>query len=306
MRATMMDLILQRCLGDADALFMTGDLGFSVVEPLQEVLGDRFINAGIAEQNMMTMAAALTDCGYSPYVYSIAPFVTARCFEQIRNDICYHKKQVFIIGTGAGLSYGSLGPSHHSLEDAAILATLPGMRVLSPANGNELAELHRLAVESAGPAYFRIPREDGRDFDVPHFTTLDKAAHCLVEGADISLVASGPAVTTALDAQKALAHKGITAKVVSVPVLAPFPTEAVMACLAPDAPVLAVFEGYQGGPLELGLRRLMMSLRKPVSFAHVAVPLAYPAHVGNTEFLRKGYAIDVEAVLEAAEHLLAP
>ena len=306
MRTTMMDLILQRCLGDANGLFMTGDLGFSVVEPLQEVLGDRFINAGIAEQNMMTMAAALTDCGYSPYVYSIAPFVTARCFEQIRNDICYHNKQVFIVGTGAGLSYGSLGPSHHSLEDSAILATLPGMRVLSPANGKELTELHRLAVHSAGPAYFRIPREDGRDFEVPHFAALDQAAHCLVEGEAITLVASGPAVTTALDAQNELARNGISAKVVSVPVLAPFPTEAVMACLAPGAPVLAVFEGYQGGPLELGLRRLLMDTHSPVRFAHVAVPLAYPTEVGNTEFLRTGYGIDVEAVLAAAERLLVP
>ena len=304
MRAVMIDLILAHCQTDPDALFLTGDLGFSVVEPLQEVLGERFINAGIAEQNMMTMAAALADTGFRPYVYSIAPFVTARCFEQIRNDVCYHKKQVFIIGTGAGLSYGSLGPSHHSLEDAAILATLPGMRVLSPANGAALAEVHRLALTSPGPAYFRVSREDGRDFAVPRFEDIRQAAHGIADGTDICLVATGPAVATALDAHDRLAAQSISASVISVPVLSPFPAKAVGALLPDNAPVLGLFEGYAGGPLELGLRRLLMTLRSSVPFAEVAIDHIYPDKAGSTEFLRKTLGIDVDSVLAAALDLL--
>src|SRR5947209_12818779 len=131
MRARLMELISAHALSDPNVLFMTGDLGFSVVEPLQAKLGPRFINSGVAEANMMTMASALAACGFRPYAYTIAPFITTRCYEQIRNDVCFHRRAVLIVGVGAGLSYGSLGPSHHSLEDTTIMATLPAMAIAS-------------------------------------------------------------------------------------------------------------------------------------------------------------------------------
>src|SRR5438477_619578 len=130
MRARLMELISGHARQDSNVLFLTGDLGFSVVEPLQKELGARFINAGVAEANMITMASAL------------AAFITTRCYEQIRNDICHHRRAVLLVGVGAGLSYGSLGSSHHSLEDAAIMATLPSLTVASPANEAELSLLH--------------------------------------------------------------------------------------------------------------------------------------------------------------------
>jgi transketolase len=304
MRAALIELILAHCKSDPNALFLTGDLGFSVVEPLAGILGERFINAGIAEQNMMTMAAALADTGYLPYVYSIAPFVTARCFEQIRNDVCYHRKPVIIVGTGAGLSYGSLGPSHHSLEDAAILATLPGMRVFSPANAAELAQLHHLALAFPGPTYLRVSREDGRTFDVPAFANLHDAAHRVAEGSDICLVASGPAVSTALDARQQLEKHDVSAAIVSVPVLAPFPDTGLEHVLPMHMPVLSVFEGYVGGPLELGIRRLLMRRAMPQRYREVAIAQDYPAKVGGTEYLRKSFGIDVDDVSSAARELL--
>ena len=304
MRAPLIDLILAHCLFDPNALFLTGDLGFSVVEPLQDSLGDRFINAGIAEQNMMTMAAALADTGYLPYVYSIAPFVTARCFEQIRNDVCYHKRPVIIVGTGAGLSYGSLGPSHHSLEDAAILSTLPGMRVLSPANAAELAEVHRMALAHPGPTYLRVSREDGRQFDVPNFNGFEDAAHCVADGHEICLVASGPAVATAINARELLARQEVSARVVSVPVLAPFPALGLAHCLADSLPVVSLFEGYLGSPLDLGLRRLLMLRKSHVPYREIGVGPGYPAEVGSTEFLRKSFGIDASSVAAAALDLL--
>lgn len=304
MRAALIDLILAHCLSDSNALFLTGDLGFSVVEPLQDALGDRFINAGVAEQNMMTMAAALADTGYLPYVYSIAPFVTARSFEQIRNDVCYHKRPVIIVGTGAGLSYGSLGPSHHSLEDAAILATLPGMRVLSPANAAELAAVHRMALAYPGPTYLRVSREDGPTFDVPNFASFQDGAHCIADGTEICLVASGPAVATALEARELLSKQGVSARVVSVPVLTPFPADSLARWLPERGPILSIFEGYVGSPLDLGLRRLLMERKSHVAYREIAVPLSYPEKVGNTEFLRKAFGIDSTSVAVASLDLL--
>jgi transketolase len=304
MRKSMMLAIADHAASDPDVVFLTGDLGFSVVEPVAELLGPRFINAGVAEQNMISVAAGLAASGFKPYCYSIAPFVTARCFEQIRNDIGYEGRQVILVGAGAGLSYGSLGPSHHSLDDANLLSTIPGMAVLSPANGTELAATHAALVRSGQAGYIRVAREDGPDFATPSFAGLDACAHRLKEGKDITLVASGPAVTAALDASRLLAERGITAGVVSVPVLSPFPVDSLDRILG-SAPVVAVFEGYTGNPLELGLRRLLMARQTAVPFDEISVPLRFPKSVGSTEALRRDFGIDAPAIVERAAALLA-
>ena len=110
-----------------DMVFLTGDLGFMALEPLRDSLGDRFINCGVAEQNMVTVAAALAREGFDVWVYSIAPFCYARPFEQIRNDVCFHGLPVRLLGNGGGYGYGVMGPTHHALEDYGVLLTLPDM-----------------------------------------------------------------------------------------------------------------------------------------------------------------------------------
>jgi transketolase len=275
MRKAMMSAINHHAIADPDVVFLTGDLGFAVVEPLVEVLGTRFVNVGVAEQNMISLASGLAATGFLPYCYSIAPFVTARCYEQIRNDIAYEGRQAILIGAGAGLSYGSLGPSHHSLEDATILATLPGMAVLSPANAEELSMAHAALVRSEQAGYIRVSREAGQDFAVPAFSRLEQGAHRVRRGSDVTLVASGPAVTAALD--------GILAR----------------------SPILSVFEGYTGNPLELGLRRLLMARSSSLpAFAEVSVPLRFPKRVGSTEALRQDFGIDAATIAKRAELLL--
>ncbi|WP_375313599.1 transketolase C-terminal domain-containing protein [Bradyrhizobium sp. A5] len=305
MRKSMMLAITDHAECDPGVVFLTGDLGFSVVEPVAELLGPRFINAGVAEQNMISVAAGLAASGLKPYCYSIAPFVTARCYEQIRNDIGYEGRQVILVGAGAGLSYGSLGPSHHSLDDASLLSGIPGMAVLSPANGTELAATHAALIRSGQAGYIRVAREDGPDFATPSFSGLSECAHRLGEGKDVTLVASGPAVMAALDAARQLAERGVRAGVVSVPVLSPFPIETLDRILGPG-PIVAVFEGYTGNPLELGLRRLLMGRQSSVQpFDEISVPLRFPKLVGSTEALRRDFRIDAPAIVERVLLLLA-
>src|SRR5579872_3439159 len=113
---------------DPDYLFLTGDLGFKALEPLRQVLGPRFINAGVAEQNMVSVAAGLASQGLKPWAYSIAPFIYARPLEQIRNDVCLHRLPVKLVGNGGGYAYGVMGGSHHAIEDYGILLSLLNMR----------------------------------------------------------------------------------------------------------------------------------------------------------------------------------
>ena len=128
------------------------------LEPLQEALGSRFINAGVAEQNMVTVSAALAAQGLEVWVYSIAPFIYARPFEQIRNDICFHGLPVKLIGNGGGYGYGVMGPTHHAIDDYGALLTLPGMTVLIPAFDEDVEQVVTDASLLDGPCYLRIGR----------------------------------------------------------------------------------------------------------------------------------------------------
>ncbi|MBU0489352.1 MAG: transketolase [Bacteroidetes bacterium] len=156
MRKGFTDQMIQLARKDPDFIFLTGDLGFNAFEQLREEMGNRFINAGVAEQNMIGVAAGLALQGHSVAVYSIAPFVTLRCLEQIRNDVCFHKLPVMIVGNGGGYGYGIMGSSHHALEDIAVTASLPNMTCYLPAFGDEVAPLLEKAYQSKSPAYIRL------------------------------------------------------------------------------------------------------------------------------------------------------
>ncbi len=139
-----------------DFVFLTGDLGFKALEPLRDALGPRFINAGVAEQNMVGVAAGLARSGLRPWAYSIAPFLYARPFEHIRNDVCLHRLPVILVGNGGGYGYGVMGATHHALEDYGALLCLPNLRAYVPAFDADVPVLVRHLFEADHPAYLRL------------------------------------------------------------------------------------------------------------------------------------------------------
>ena len=141
---------------DPGMVFFTGDLGFMALEPLRDVMKDRFINAGIAEQNMISVAAAMAKDGWKPWCYSIAPFCFARPFEQIRNDVCLHNLPVRLLGNGGGYGYGVMGPTHHAVDDYAVLLALPYMRVFVPCFNEDVSAIIELADTCEHPCYVRL------------------------------------------------------------------------------------------------------------------------------------------------------
>ena len=157
MRKQFCDAMVARAVSP-DFVFLTGDLGFMALEPLQEALGERFINAGIAEQNMVSVAAAMAREGCDAWVYSIAPFAYARPFEQIRNDVTFHGLPVRIVGNGGGYGYGVMGATHHAIEDYGVMLTLPGMQVCVPVFDEDVEEAVRWSGACAGPVYLRLGR----------------------------------------------------------------------------------------------------------------------------------------------------
>ena len=145
---------------DPEFVFLTGDVGFMALEPLRDVAKERFINAGIAEQNMVSVAAGLARVGLRPWVYSIAPFLYARAFEQIRNDICMNDLPVFLVGNGGGYAYGVMGPTHHAIEDYGALLGLPNLTAYVPAFAEDVSQAIERILSAARPAYLRLGRDE--------------------------------------------------------------------------------------------------------------------------------------------------
>jgi transketolase len=156
MRTAFITKLIEQARIDNSIFLIVGDLGFSVVEPFANEFPHRFLNAGVAEQNMTGIAAGLAKEGYNVFTYSIGNFPTLRAMEQIRYDICYHNLNVNIISVGAGFAYGSLGASHHATEDIGMMRTLPNMRVFSPGDPLEAELITEHIINNTGPSYIRI------------------------------------------------------------------------------------------------------------------------------------------------------
>jgi transketolase len=156
MRVDFVQAVTQLIVQDTRGVFITGDLGFNALEGLSKLGGKRFVNAGVAEQHMVGFAAGLALSGYRPWVYSIAPFVTYRCLEQIRNDVCLHNLPVRLVGNGGGFTYGIMGSTHHALEDLAVLKSLPNMQLFFPCSNDHVAAAVKTLAALAGPSYLRL------------------------------------------------------------------------------------------------------------------------------------------------------
>jgi transketolase len=180
-----------------DFVFLTGDLGYNALEPLREAAGGRFINAGLAEQNMISVAAGLARSGLRPWAYSIAPFIYARPFEQIRNDICLHDLPVMLIGNGGGYGYGVMGGTHHALEDYGALLSLQHMLAYVPVFASDVAKIVKRMCAIGHPAYLRLGKcEKPADFTPPPYAAWRK----LTSGGGATLLVVGPLASPILKA----------------------------------------------------------------------------------------------------------
>jgi transketolase len=200
---------------DPRIVLLSGDIGNRLFDGFKEAFPSRFFNCGVAEANMMSVAAGMALSGLRPFVYTITPFLTTRCFEQIRVDLCYHEAPVTIVGVGAGLSYAALGGTHHSCEDIALLRVLPNMTVMCPGDELEMRDLMRQTPELPGPAYLRIGKsgEPVVHADLPG-ARLGKGLE-LRGGSDVCLLSTGNILPVVMEAAGALAEAGISARVIS-------------------------------------------------------------------------------------------
>jgi transketolase len=206
---------------DERLVLLSGDIGNRLFDEYKARAPGRFFNCGVAEANMLSMAAGMAMCGLRPVAYTITPFVTTRCLEQIRVDVCYHHVPVIIVGTGSGLSYASLGSTHHSCEDIAFLRALPHMTVVCPGDPVEVRLAVRAALAYDEPVYIRIGKkgEPVVHAEPPEFV-IGKGI-VVRPGNDVCLLSTGNMLAVAVRAAELLGDRGVSARVVSLHTVKP-------------------------------------------------------------------------------------
>jgi len=214
MRSAFAQELADLAASDERVILLIGDIGNHMFDDYQEKFPSRFINCGIAEANMVSMAAGLAICGMRPFIYTFTAFDTARCFEQIRVDLCYQNLPVVILGLGGGLTYAPLGPTHYICEDIAILRSLPNMTVLCPGDAIEVRCSIKEAMKQNGPVYIRIGKKNEPVVhkETPEFQ-IGKAITCK-SGNDVCIITTGTILPNALKARELLERKKISAQVV--------------------------------------------------------------------------------------------
>jgi transketolase len=260
-------------LGDQhpELVMLAGDIGNRLFDGFKERHPNRFYNCGVAEANMTGVAAGLAASGLRPITYTITPFNTVRCLEQIRLDVCYPNLPVIIVGTGSGLSYAELGATHHSMEDIAILRTLPNMHVVCPADPIEVKLALADALRLGRPTYIRLGKKgEPKIHPTPPALTIGRGI-VMREGQDVAILSVGNMLATALEAADALAAKGCSTEVVSMHTVKPL-DEALLAAAFAERKLVVVLEehGLAGGAgsavLEWGSAR-RVDLRKLLCIA---------------------------------------
>jgi transketolase len=242
MRSAVVGAVLELAERDRRVVFLTGDLGYSVLEPIAERLGGRFINVGVAEQNMMGVATGLAETGLVPFVYSIGTFASMRPYEFMRNGPLLHSLPVRIVGVGAGFDYGHNGVTHYALEDVAIMRAQPGLTVIAPADPPQAVAAVHASPGIDGPIYFRIGKANAAIPELGGCFELGRLA-LIGAGRDVAIVALGSIASEALKARELLERQSIHATVAVVASVQPPPTDDLVELLE-DVPLAVTVEAH--------------------------------------------------------------
>lgn len=305
MRDAFAETLVRLAAQDERVVLLTGDVGFGVFDKFQDGFAGRFYNIGVAEQNMMGIAAGLALSGKIVFTYSMANFPTIRCLEQIRNDVCYHDANVKIVSVGAGLAYGPLGATHHGTEDIAVLRALPGMVVFSPADAVEARWVTEAAYRHDGPCYLRLGRagEPCLHERVPTFE-IGKAVP-IRSGSDATVIATGSIVGSALEASKALSTKRVSLRVLSMPTIKPIDEDAILLAALETRAVVTVEEHGAIGGLGSAVEEVLAENPvRAVPFRKLSLGEQFCRQVGTQAWLRDALGLTPRDIAQTVEELL--
>ena len=299
MRDTFVRTLVQLAKEDKNIELVTGDLGFGVLKPFWEQCPDQFTNAGIAEQNMTSVAAGMALTGKNVFTYSIGNFPTLRCIEQIRNDCAYHHANVKVVCIGGGFVYGSLGMSHQATEDLAILRALPDVVVLAPADLVEAEECTKALAKYKGTAYLRLGRGgEKRIHDhIDHFQIGKAIKVC--DGNRVAILSTGAIFEEVTAAKDILKEKGIAPAIYTFPTVKPIDKKTIESVAEEFDLIVTCEEHNIIGGFGSAVAEVMAEMKnKKATLLRIGLNDEYSIRVGNQRYLRGQYNIDAESIVK--------
>ncbi len=307
-RDAFFDELSSLAASDPDLLLLTDDQGAFGLNRFRRERPSQFLNAGIAEQNLISVAAGLALSGKRPFVYGIATFMSMRCYEQIRVDLGCMQLPVTIVASGPGYSYGSDGPTHHANQDIAILRVLPGLSLYNPSDAVLTVACARLAYATSGPAYIRLERGVLPEL---HRPDDDFSAGFLVLApvGEVVLVATGVMVARARTVAEQLGRHGVQASVIDVFRLAPIAAAELVAALGPARAVIALEDSARTGGLGSAVLEILADAGRSCAVMRIAAPDSYLYEYGDRDWLHARVGLDevasTAAILAWLERTLA-
>lgn len=305
MRKAVISTLAELADSHPEIYLLTGDLGYTVLEPFADRHPDRFINVGVAEQNMLGIAAGLAEAGFVPYVYSIATFAALRGYEFFRNGAILHNFRVRILGVGGGFDYGTAGPTHQALEDLGVMRIQPGLSVIAPNDVRQARAAIKNTWDADGPIYFRIGKDEKNTsakfdggFEMGRVDTSGS-------GGDICLLSTGSA---ALDLEKtaaSLEEKGISCGFASVPTLAPAPTEKLADFLKGYAHAVTVEDHFAVGGLGSLVAEVIAENGLSCRLTRFGVTTSPRGPIGGVSYLRERHGLSADDIIRKIESILA-
>lgn len=297
MRDAFMAALTEQAQQDPRVNLIIADIGFKVVDDFVAKMPDQFLNVGIAEQTMIGVAAGMASLGKRPVAYSLGNFPTIRCLEQIRNDLCYHDLDVTVVSVGAGLAYGTLGYTHHAVEDIALMRALPNMKVYSPADALECRAIVALLPTTPGPKYIRLGKnKEPRIHETQ--PDLSTGAPVLVrDGSDVTLIAVGPIVTQAIEAADALGERGVSVRLLTCPVIKPLNIASIREAAAGTVGIVTLEEHTLMGGFGSAVLEALAVNGWRIPLLPLALNDAAAATVGSQEYLREHNGLATDSVI---------
>ena len=301
MKGTFAKTIFNLALKNDDIIMMMGDAGTEFNDFLEKI-PSQLLNVGIAEQNMMGVAAGLSRIGFIPFTYAIAPHLLGRPYEQIRDDICLHNANVKIVSVGSGLHFSTLGPTHHGLDDFTILKVLPNMTIFSPSNPREIEKMTYLAMEIDGPVYIRIGR--ATDIGLEYDFQFGKGV-CLKEGDDATIFTTGAMVYDCYQAALELKKQGINARVINIHTIKPLDKEIILKAAEETQTILTVEEHLLEGGLGDSIARILLEeYDDNVKFKRIGIDDVFCSYYGTYEDVKEYYGLSKDNIISGVKSLL--
>ncbi|WP_315763352.1 transketolase family protein [Bradyrhizobium sp. SZCCHNS2005] len=291
---------------DSRVVMLSGDIGNRLFDKFKDKHPSRFFNCGVAEANMMGVAAGMAMNGLRPVTYTITPFVTTRCLEQIRTDVCYHEAPVTIVAVGAGLAYSGLGPTHHACEDISFLRSIPNMVVICPGDAFEVRGALRAAMQQDRPVYIRMGKKGEpvvhkgpiADFKIGKAITI-------AAGSDVCLLSTGNMLPEAIEAAHKLKDKGISAEVVSFHTVKPLDEEKLKQAFARFKLVATIEEHSLIGGFGAAVSEwLADSETQHQKFLRFGTPDAFFKKSGEQEYAREVLGLTGHQIADKIAHAL--